>query len=525
MALASSPNNLAALFNLGKVLEVQRRFDEAAEAYEKILRKQPGNVETRLRLGIVRYQQEAYDDAIALFQEILKNDPGNGTAALSLGVAYNTLGLYEESILVLRRLLAREPDQAEAVHALGDSLVELHRAEEAIRLCEAALSRDPSDAQSTILLGQAECDRGDFTAAERHFRRAVLLAPQRYEANMNLGVLYQRLGRIDDALSSGKKAVELGPREPLAHMNYGMGLLLAGDLARGWREVEWRMHDPRMRAHFPYREHLPLWTGERIGGKLLVAREQGLGDFIVSARFFAQLTGLASEVVVEVPPELFPLFAEREDIRPVADRIDPSTLGEFTAHVPLCSLPFVLGINQNNVPAPIPYLAAPIAARRQFRERFVELGDDMKVGLVWAGSPGHLLNRYRSAPASTFSVFAGIEGVRWVSLQKGAHEPMLALEVLDLAPELKDFGVTAGALQELDLLISVDTAVAHLAGALGTPVWLLNGFGSYWLWQLQRTDSPWYPTMRLFRQRSFNDWKGMLFEVRSALDATLQTRA
>ena len=525
LASASSNQNLAALFNLGKVLEVQKRFEEAAGAYRKILRVQPDNIETRLRLGIARYQQSAFDEAIEVFEDVLQREPENGTAALSLGVALNTTGRYDESVAVLRRLAAREPDQIEAYHALGDSLIALHRPDEAVRACESVLSRNPNDVLATILMGQAECERGDYSAAERYFRRAALLEPNRHEASMNLGVLYQRLGRIDEALACGKAAVDLAPREPLAHVNYGMGLLLAGELAKGWVEAEWRQHDPHMRGHFPYRERLPLWTGERLNGKLLIAREQGLGDFILASRFFPEVAARTDEVVVEVPSELLPLFSERTDIRVVADRCDPAILETFAAHIPLCSLPFVLGIDEANVPASVPYLSASTELSNRFRKRFAEFGEDVKIGLVWAGSPGHLLDRYRSAPASEFAKLASVNGVRWISLQKGAHEPMQALPTIDLAGELADFGVTAAAISALDLIVSVDTAVAHLAGALGKPVWLLNGFGSYWLWQLHRSDSPWYPTMRLFRQHAPNDWNGLFLDVRGELEAMERTRA
>ncbi len=525
LASASSKDNLAALFNLGKVLEVRKRFEEAANAYRKILRVQPENIETRLRLGIARYQQNAFDEAIDTFQDVLRREPGNATAALSLGVAFNTTGRYDESVLVLGRLLAREPDQIEANHALSDSLIALHRPDEAVRACESVLSRNPNDVLATILMGQAECERADYSAAERYFRRAALLDTERHEASMNLGVLYQRLGRIEDALVCGKKAVDLAPREPLAHLNYGMGLLLAGELAKGWPEVEWRQHDPHMRGHFPYRDRLPIWTGERLEGKLLIAREQGLGDFVLMARFFQEVAARTADVVVEVPPELLPLFKERTDVRVVADRSDPAILETFTAYLPLCSLPFVLGIDETNVPGTVPYLSASSELIARFRKRFAELGDDLKIGLVWAGSPGHLLDRYRSAPVAEFAKLADIDGVRWISLQKGAPEPMQALPVIDLAPELTDFGVTAAAISALDLVITVDTAVAHVASALGKPVWLLNGFGSYWLWQLRRPDSPWYPTMRLFRQHAPDDWKGLFSEVRAELEATRRIRA
>lgn len=524
LSASSSPENVEALFNLGKVLEVQRRFEEAAEAYRKILRRQPTYIEAQLRLGIVRYQLGAYDEAIATFGSVLQHNPENGTAALSLGVAYNTIGKYDESVLVLRRLLAKEPDNVEALHALADSLIELHRADEAAHTCETILSRNPNDAQATILLGQAENDRGNYAAAERYFRRAIFLAPDRHEAHMNLGVLFQRLGRIDEALEHGKMAVDIAPREPLAYVNHGMGLLLAGDLAKGWPSVEWRLHDPRMRGHFPYHTHLPLWTGERLSGRLLVAREQGLGDFVLFSRFFREAAARVGELVVEVPEQLVPLYAEMQGITPVANRCPLDELSEFTAHVPLCSLAFVLGVDETNIPSSVPYLIANAERTADFKRRFAELGEGMRIGLVWAGSPGHLLDRYRSAPPEAFAALGGIEGARWISLQKDA-EPRLALDVLDLGPELRDFGVTAAAISSLDLILSVDTAVAHVAGALGKPVWLLNGFGSYWLWQLEREDSPWYPTMRLFRQSAPNDWSGLFQDVRAALQTILQTRA
>lgn len=522
LAASASPENTGALFNLGKVNEVQQRFDDAAAAYTKILSRQPANIETRLRLGIVRYQQGAIDDAIAAFERILEEEPEHEAAALSLGVAYNAVARYEDSVRILRDLLAQSPQQVEAHDALADSLYELHRLDEAAQTCRAALSIDPNDIRALVLLGQVDCDRGEYADAERRFRMAAAKEPERYEPPMNLGVLFQRLERIDEALSQGKRAVDLAPTEPLAHVNYGMGLLLSGKLEQGWREFEWRMMDPRMREHFPYRDRLALWTGQRLGGKLLVAREQGLGDFILLSRLFREARSRVAELIVETPPELYPLYRAIEDIQFREGRIGRRAVSGIAAHVPLCSLPFVLGIHEA-IPARVPYLAAPADRVARFQKRLAATGPGVKVGIVWAGSPGHLLDRYRSAPVRAFEELSGLEGITWISLQKGAHEPMRALPAIDLGAELRDFADTAGAIEALDLVVSVDTAVAHLAGALGKPVWLLSGFGSYWLWQLGRSDSPWYPTMRLFRQPAPNDWNGLFRDLRRALEQ--RTRA
>ena len=521
LSASSSPDNTGALFNLGKVYEVQHRLDDAAATYSKILHLQPNNLQTRLRLGIVRYQQGALDEAIGAFERILKEDPEDETAALSLGVAYNAVARYEDSVRVLRGLLARNPHQVEAHDGLADSLYELHRFDEAAQTCRAALAIDPDDIRAIVLLGQVECDRGEYAAAEQRFRTAAAKEPERYEPPMNLGVLFQRVGRIEEGLEQGKRAVDLAPTEPLTHLNYAMGLLLAGRFEQGWREFEWRMADPHMRDHFPYAKQHPLWTGERFDGKLLVAREQGLGDFILFSRLFEQAKSRVSELIVEVPSELIALYRAIEGIEWCEDRIDSKVLGGIRAHVPLCSLPFVLGIRAHDIPARVPYLQAPKERVAAFRNRLATLSGK-KIGIVWAGSPGHLLDRYRSAPARAFGELSDLDGASWVSLQKGAHEPMTALDALDLGPELHDFTDTAAAIEALDLVVSVDTAVAHLAGALAKPVWLLNGFGSFWLWQLRRGDSPWYPTMRLFRQPSPNDWNGLFKELRRALEQQIR---
>lgn len=516
LSAAASPQNLGPLFNLGKVFEVQKRLDDAASAYAKILTQQPKNHETLLRLGIVRYQQGRIDDSIAAFEEILREDPANETAALSVGVAYNAVGRYEESVRELRGLLSRHSDHAEARHALADSLYEMHRVEEAATVCRAALAVDRNDVQATILLGQVECDRGNYAAAEKLFRAAAGREPERYEPPMNLGVLFQRLGRLGDALMEGKRALDLAPSEPLAHVNYGMALLLAGDYGAGWPQFEWRAADQKMREHFPYRGRLPLWAGEPFDGTLLIAREQGLGDFILFSRFFSQARERVGNLVVEVPQPLYELYRGIPGIDWQPGRCDGEMLAQVRAHVSLCSLPFVLGISGAEGAA-VPYVTVPENRQGRFRERIGDADAALRVGIVWAGSPGHLLDRYRSAPANAYAALSDLDRIAWFSLQKGAHDPMQTLPVVDLAPDLHDFADTAAAIADLDLILSVDTAVAHLAGAMGKPVWLLNGFGSYWLWQLERSDSPWYPTMRLFRQQRPDDWTSLFDDVRRAL--------
>jgi tetratricopeptide (TPR) repeat protein len=491
-AWGASPENLGSLFNLGKVFESERRLEDAAVAYRKILVKHANHAESRLRLGIVRYQQSAYEEAINAFQNVLELEPNNTTAALNLGLTYNADGQYEESVRVLRKLVARDPAQIQAYHALADSLIELRRPEEAVRAARVALAREEDDVQALITLGQAQFEIGDYAAAERSFRHAAAFAPDRHEPWMNIGVIDQRFGRVRQALQNGRRAVDLAPTDPLAHFNYSMALFAAADFTGSWKEAEWRMQDPKMRNHFPYRNQLPLWAGERLPGKLLVAREQDLSDFILFSRFFAEARERTAQLVVETPPELLPLYCDVDGIELVCDRCDPRDIQAFSAYVPIASLPFVLGIDENTIAARVPYLSISPAS-------VTGGAGTAKIGLVLSGS--------RAYPAEAFASLAETPELECVPLQRA------------------DLGELAAACADLDLVITADVTAAHLAGALGKPIWLLHDFSASLLWQPGRLHSPWYPAMRVFRPSQPGDWAGVIDEVRSELRAIQRTPA
>ena len=491
-AWSASPENLGSLFNLGKVFESERRFEDAAVAYRKILAKQANHAESLLRLGIVRYQQCAYDEAITAFANVLELDPNNTAALLNLGVTYNANGQYDDSVRVLRRLVAHDPGQVEGYHALADSLIELGRPEEAAAAARVALARERDDVQALITLGQAQFEIGEYAAAERAFRHAATFAPDRHEPWMNLGVIDQLFGRVREAFENGRRAIELAPTDSLAHFNYSMALFAGGDYAGAWKEAEWRMRDPRLRHHFPYRDRLPLWTGERLEGKLLVAREQDLSDFILFSRFFADARERAAGVVVETPEELLPLYCDLEGIELVSDRCDPQTLQTFSAYVPIASLPFVLGIDEKTIARHVPYLAVS--------SNSVADGDRMpKAGL--------LLSSSRAYPSEAFGSLAETPGIEWIPLRR------------------TDFCELAAAFAAVDLIVTADATAAHLAGALGKPVWLLHDFSISLLWQPGTSHCPWYPTMRVFRQGRRGDWAGVIDEVRNELFAIPRTPA
>ncbi|HZO92734.1 MAG TPA: tetratricopeptide repeat protein [Candidatus Baltobacteraceae bacterium] len=540
--LVAQPGDRAARFNLAKVYEVTERYDAAAELYGSIVAGAPDDAPALLRLGTVRYVQGRLEDAADAFAAALRAAPDDPTAALNLGIVLNAVGRFESAAHVLRTAAGAHPAIADIRCALAEALRELHRDGEAAAEANAALAIEPGHVSARVVLGQVAYDRGDFDEAERCFAAAADDAPQRAEPRLNLGVLYHGLGRYGDALANAEAAVALAPGDPLAHFDLGLTLLLGGHYERGFAEAEWRLRDPRARAQFARVDAIPRWNGERLDGKrLLVAREQGLGDFVLWSRLFGEAARRSNaRVAVEMPPGLGDLYDGFPGIDDAFEEACPEDeLARADAHVPLCSLPYVLRVGDPERAGvadggrfgagAVPYLLADRVRVQAFRERFARERGAVKVGVAWRGDPAHLLDRFRSCSLDAFASLRDVADVAWISLQKGAHEaealePPPDFEVLALGPELRTFADTAAAIAALDLVVAVDTSVVHLAGALGTPVWMLHGFGNYWLWGLEGGGSPWYPTLRVFRQHRPNDWTGVFADVRAELRSFVAAR-
>jgi hypothetical protein len=314
------------------------------------------------------------------------------------------------------------------------------------------------------------------------------------------------------AIEASARAVELRPRDAELRYNHAMLLLLAGDLEAGFREFEWRLShvSPKFR---PRSFDVPRWHGEpRDGRTLLIHAEQGLGDSLHFVRFVTQAAATGGPVVLQVQPPLLEMLRDSLDVTVIA-RDEPMPL--FDLHVPLMSLPFELGITLETIPAKVPYLKAAPARAAEWRKKLADFSG-LKVGVVWAGSPGHRHDRLRSLPAALVLPRLAMPGVQLFSLQKEPRADdcvvleRLNSEIVDLAPSLASFADTAAAIAAMDLVISVDTAVAHLAGALGKPTWILLPHVLDWRWFYEREDTPWYPTARLFRQTRSRDWASVL---------------
>jgi len=525
--LADDSADGPARFNLARVDEARGRSGAALAGYAMIGPETAQFAESRMRMATLHYAAWRLEAAAVALGEIRERFPAHPLAGLNLGIIRNQQGRHEDAIAILRELLALHPGYDDARRPLADSLRSSGDLAAAEALAREVLTRNPRDAQMLIIFGRVLYDRGLVHDAERAFRAATELAPDSADAWTNRNVVEQHLGKVASAVAAGERAIACAPEDPEAHLNLAMSYLMGGDFPRGWEQFEWRLRGAKSRTAHPYLDRLPAWNGEPIPGRrLVISRDQGLGDFILHARFFGDVKRRSeAHVTLEAPAELRELIADAPVDDIVFGRSEAARAENFDANVALGSIARALAVDEAYLATvPVPYLRADPARIGTFRARFAALGARLAVGIVWAGSPGHGSDRFRSCGLAAFGALADVPGIAWVSLQKGARESDLAhppdgMAIDALGPELESFADTAAAIAALDLVISVDTSVAHLAGALGFPVWTLLGFESYWLWRTERTDTPWYPSMRLFRQREIDRWDGVMNNVRAALAA------
>jgi predicted O-linked N-acetylglucosamine transferase (SPINDLY family)/ADP-heptose:LPS heptosyltransferase len=480
-AVALAPQRADCRHTLGFILGTLRRKAEAEAAFRQAIALDPSFVEAHYQLGNVLRQAQRSAEAETSYRAVLALRPDHYQAHNNLGAAIGELGRFEESIEHFHHAIALKADYAEAYANFGQALRALHRAEEAEAAC----------------------------------RRAIALAPGYATAHLNLGFALHDLGKLDEALAQFRAAETARPGYAKAIAGEAIVLLQRGDFAAGWEKYEarWRTGDlpPRNFAE-------PQWRGEPLAGKtILLHAEQGFGDAIQFLRYVPLVAARGGKVVVEVRRPLIPLVARMAGIDVVGRG---ERLPAFDVQCPLLSLPLAFGTTLDTIPATMPYLT-PAPERATYWRNRIDVAHGLKIGIAWAGSTVHRNDRNRSIPLERLAPLFAIEDVRWFSLQVGPRAADLAAQkgaaVADLAPELTDFGETAAVIAALDLVICADTAVAHLAGALGKPAWMMLPFAADWRWIVGRDDSPWYPSLQLFRQAQPNDWAGVAARVRDAL--------
>ncbi len=507
-ALAMWPNFPAALGNLGLALTMAGQYEPAIQALRKAVALQPDFADAWGNLGSALAETKNRGEAIVCFRRAVALRPSSPDFHNNLGVLLRAEGQFEEAIACYRRAISLRPDMLEAYSNLADLLRISGGCEEAIAICRRGVALRPDYPEIHLSLANALNVAGRIDESIAEYRRALELRPDWPEPLSNLGLTLPLLGRFEEAIECCRRAISLRSEYAEAHANLALVLLLLGQWPAGWQEYEWRYRVPG----FPRAELFtagPHWDGSNLNGRTILLRaEQGIGDTIQFVRYLPQVLARGGKVVLEVPPELHRLLSGANTNGADVISQTAAQLPAFDVMLPLMSLPSVLGdFDLNTVPKPL-YITADPALQKQWHAR---IGTDqkLKIGLIWAGNSLHRRDRSRSIPLSMLAPLAH-ENLNFYTLQFGpaaAQPSPLGMTLVNLTDQIQDFADTAALIAELDGVVSVDTAAAHLAGAMGKPVWLLLPLIPDFRWLLDRADTPWYPTMRLFRQTRDGDWQ------------------
>ena len=518
-ALELRPGFADGHFNLGNALDDLGRYEAAVASYRSALALKPGFAEAHNNLGSALSHLERHEEAIASCRSALALRPGFAEAHNNLGRALNDLKRYDEAIGSCRSALALKPDFAEAYSNLGSALNNLKRHEEAIASCRQALAIQPGLAEAHSNLGAA------LSAVDRHeeaiasCQRALAIKPELADAHNNLGNALNACNRHEEAIAIYQRALALQPDLAEAHLNQSFALLAIGDFEHAWKEYEWRWLTREFERLPKFKQQPWRGAGDLSGKRILLHNEQGFGDTLQFVRYVPLVAARGARVVLEVQRPLKALAGSVAGVDEVV--AEGEALPGFDYQCPLLSLPLAFGTTLQSIPGEVPYLHPAPDRVAKWRALLGER-TGLRIGLAWSGNRNQKNDHNRSIGLARLLPLLSVPGVRFVGLQKELREE--DVEVLGKVPgfthlgeQLEDFADTAAAVSLLDLVITVDSAVAHLAGALGRPVWVLLPFAADWRWLLEREDSPWYPSARLFRQPKIGDWDSVIARLREEL--------
>ena len=471
-AIELNPDYADAYYNIGNLYRLQGRFEEALENYRLAIEHAPGNARAANNVATVLVELGRLDEAEKAYRDALKLFPEDASMHNNLGTLYKVQNRLIDAQKAYRKVLELHPESPDGLRNLAATVKDLGQVEEGEALCLKALELYPGDALALDTLAN----------------------------------IYMAQGRIDDALENYDAALDIVSDFAPIRGNRAMALLLKGDYEKGWEEYEWRWQSATYSAtkrDFPE----PRWDGKT----LLLHAEQGFGDTLQFVRYASLAAERGGKVMVGCQPEMVRLL---ETLNGVDRVVTGEDIPDFDCHAPLVSLPHLFSTTLDSIPADVPYLRADETLSEAWKER---LGDSpgLKVGLVWRGSRQNNRDAVRSCPLERFSPMLESGGVHFFSLQRDIpdDDPPLPASLTDLGSELNDFADSAACVANLDLVIAVDTAIVHLAGALGRPVWVLLPSSPDWRWLLDRDDSPWYPTARLFRQTERGDWQSVMTRI------------
>jgi tetratricopeptide (TPR) repeat protein len=432
--------------------------------------------------------------------------------ALEMAVGHHQAGRLADAEAIYRRILEVQPRHPSALHNLAEIACRVRKYDAALDLARQAIAVEPENANNhntlaVVLFGMGRADESMAACL-----RALELNPNFSNAHANLGICLADRGDLPASIAAFEKAIELDPNNPYAHDGLGLSLLMSGQLQRGWAEQEWRWDKYTFTPRRLTSER--HWKGEDLSGKsIFLYVEQGYGDIIQFCRYVPLLAQRGAGVYLEQIAEMGGLLRKLPGLSGMA----AEGAEKFDFVCPLMSVPLWFGTNLETIPGHTPYLEADPARAAAWRE-FFSSDKSFKIGIAWAGRPSHANDHNRSTTLASFAPLADVPQVAFYSLQKGQSVVVPeGMKLIDLSARLEDFDGTAAAIAQLDLVITVDTAVAHLAGALDKPVWNLLAFCPDWRWMLNRSDTPWYPSMRLFRAPARGDWAGLMRQVKEAL--------
>jgi tetratricopeptide (TPR) repeat protein len=557
MKTSSVPFNLGQTFGEAVALHRQGQLREAERIYARVLKAAPDHFDALNLLGAVKVQQGQFGEAQRLFSAAIKVNPRIAAAWCNLGQAQYALKRPADALQSFDKARALAPDDVDILYQHANALLALDRPREALAELETVLARKPAHFEARLNSGLARAKLENLERALADFDAALALSPQHPVAHFNRGVVLIKLGRYAEAVAANERAVAATPDYVAAWLNRGMALaqlrrfeeaiasygevltrrqdnadahfnraltlLTIGDYRAGFADYEWRWR----RTSEPAQKNRGrrLWLGEfPLHGKtILLHAEQGLGDTIQFARYAPLLAAQGAKVVLEVQPELKSLLSRLDGVTTVVAR--GAAPPPFDVHCPLGSLPLASKTELPVVPAQIPYLAADQAHLRKWSARIEKLPRP-RIALAWAGNPAHDNDRNRSIALSTLAPLLAMPA-SFISIQRDVRSSDAAqlaatTQLTHLGGELADFNDTAAVLSLCDLLITADTAPAHLAGAMGRPVWVLVPFAPDWRWMLDGETTPWYPTARVFRQSALADWNAVIARAASALQEQLK---
>lgn len=498
------------------------RLEQAEVLYRLVLQNAPDHPVALHSLGVLFSQRGENQLAVELVRKAIASNPQMPQYYNTLGLVFEKLGKSDEAVKAYQEATRLAPDFAEAFHNMAIVLQSQGYLDAAIENCEKTMSIRPDYAHAYNTIGYCLDMQGRDDEAIENYSKAIQLAPDYTEAYNHLGTIHAAHGRFDEAIESYRCAIRIDPDYAEAHWNLAPALLVTGRLAQGFKEYQWRLSTDLGMLTYPHHYEQPRWDGRPfVGKRLLVHYEQGLGDTINFVRYVPMVKQRGGTVILEVRKPLYNLLRGFEGVDELIEAsFDSKPEVDFDLYVSLMDLPWIFGTTLETIPADVPYIFADPAEVEFWRSRLS--GPGFKVGIAWSGSPLYERNHLRACKLADFTKLSAINGVKLYALQKGQPANQIAalagrIPVVNLGEQFDDFSDTAAAIENLDLIISTDTSVPHLAAAMGKPVWLLLCCASEWRWLLNRDDSPWYPTVRLFRQKQANQWDDVFSRVAEQL--------